>query len=166
MGILSADPSELIVLTACGVIAGLLAFVVTAATLVGNNWLEGVLLNATGVLGVFVACALPTVLSVSLPPSAMSFVASLPAVCCIACFPLLVMRWWFGWRLTNSLATIRRPPSLSIEDLILVPSAVVAMVVAANVTSAFLKASWIPQPAGTCSGPFRSPFYVWSLFCR
>ena len=136
MAILSVEPSELIALVAMGMIAGQMAFV-AACSLMGANWLEGILLSAAGLLGIIVMCSLPLAFRGSVVPGAVVFTPCLPAICFIACSPLVMMRWWFGWRLTSSSIVASSRSRLSIEDLILVPSAVVAIFVAANVGSSF-----------------------------
>ena len=137
LGILYSDPHELIALTASGLITGQLAFTAIATSLMSRNWVEGVLIGAVGLLGILIAAWLPTAFRGGAQSIVLLTAFALPAICFISTLPLICMRWWFGWRLTLATDKLHAPSRLSIEDMILVPSAVAAMFVAGNLSGAF-----------------------------
>ncbi len=140
--------SEPIALITIGLVVGHVVFVLTAGSFMGENWLEGVLLSGVGILGIIVACTLPEGIRMATVPMAfLPLLFSLPAMCLIASLPLLIVRWWFGWRLASGSTAAPTRSRLSIEDLILVPSAVVTLFVAANFTTGHSDETFI-RPSG------------------
>ena len=113
------------------VVYGQLALAMVVGGLMGSNWLEGVFLASVAVLcgvGIFQAAS-----GVEIELENMLFTALIPLTCLFGAFPLILFRWTVGWRLCPETIAISPRARLSIEDLILVPAALVAFWVMALV---------------------------------
>jgi hypothetical protein len=117
--------SEFLMIALMSVIYGQIALAMVVGGLMGRNWLEGTFLSSLAVLcGASIgAVASGTVIEFSF----LLYAATIPLICLMGAFPLILLRWTVGWQLQPDALLVTAPRSrLTIEDMILVPASLVA----------------------------------------